>query len=467
MKPISSGKRNCSIKLKLTLWFTSFMALTAALCLGLILLVSGQVAENEAFQILSLTVRNNLPEVSMENGTLNISPDFQFYSNDVYFLIYGQNGAVLSGQTPPSFPVEAPLENGVSKFVSGTDGSTDYYVLDFWIPSGWENGLWLRGVLRSPDGGQMTNNIITIFTIVLPFIILLAAAGGWLIARRALAPISRIADVAESISAGQDLSLRTGIPEGNDEVGRLAGSFDRMSARLEQSFEAEKQFTSDASHELRTPTAVILAQCSYARKHGESIEDYEEAISVIHRQAEKMSLLISRLLDITRLDLGTQKLKIEETDLSEMARVLCEEQDTGGRGITLEYEIEDGIVIPADPFLLSRVIVNLLENGRKYGKENGHIRLRLFRQDREAVLTVADDGIGIAPENQEKIWQRFYQVNPSRGEGSGLGLGLSMVRQIVSLHGGQISVESRPGQGSTFTVRLPQAENPAKQDTFL
>ena len=331
MRAGNSGKRKFSIKLKLTLWFTSFMALTAALCLGLILLVSGRVAENEAFGILSLTVKNSVTKVSLENGTLSLSPDFQFYANDVYFLIYNESGAVLSGQVPPSFPVDAPLENGVSKFVAGADGGDGYYVLDFWIPSGWDNGLWLRGVLRSPDNDQMTGNILTIFTIVLPFLILLAAGGGWLIARRALAPISRIADVAESISAGQDLSLRTGLGEGMDEVGRLAGSFDRMSARLEQSFEAEKQFTSDASHELRTPTAVILAQCSFVQKHGETMEDYREAISVISRQAEKMSLLISRLLDITRLDLGTQKLKREPTDLSEMARILCEEQDTGER----------------------------------------------------------------------------------------------------------------------------------------
>ena len=455
MRAGNSGKRKFSIKLKLTLWFTSFMALTAALCLGLILLVNGRVAENEAFGILSLTVKNNVTKVSLENGALSLSPDFQFYANDVYFLIYNESGAVLSGQAPPSFPVDAPLENGVSKFVAGADGGDGYYVLDFWIPSGWDNGLWLRGVLRSPDNDQMTRNILTIFTIVLPFLILLAAGGGWLIARRALAPISRIADVAESISAGQDLSLRTGLGEGTDEVGRLAGSFDRMSARLEQSFEAEKQFTSDASHELRTPTAVILAQCSFVQKHGETMEDYREAISVISRQAEKMSLLISRLLDITRLDLGTQKLKREPTDLSEMARILCEEQDTGERKISLDTEIQDGVTADVDPFLISRVITNLLDNARKYGKEGGHIRLTLCRRDREAVLTVEDDGIGIPPEEQDRIWQRFYQVKSSREEGSGLGLGLSMIRQIVSLHGGSVSVESQPGQGSCFTVRLP------------
>ncbi len=446
-------RRRFSIKGKLTLWFTSFMALTAALCLGLILLVSGRVAEKEAFNILSLTVRGNLTEVSLENGALSLSPDFRFYTNDVYMLIYSKNGALLSGQTPPSFPVETELENGVTKFVAGGDG--DFYVLDFWIPSGWEDGVWLRGVLRSADSGQMADSIFTIFSIVLPFLILLAAAGGYLMARRALAPISRIADVAETISEGQDLTRRIGLPEGRDEVSRLSSSFDHMFERLEQAFEAEKQFTSDASHELRTPTAVILAQCSYAKKHAGTAEEYREAIEVIDRQAQKMSLLISRLLDMTRLDLGTQKLKKERTNLSEMARILCEEQDSGEGGISLETQIQDGVFADADPFLISRVMGNLLDNARKYGRENGRITLRLYTDHSWAVLEVEDDGIGIPAEEQEKIWQRFYQVNTSREAGSGLGLGLSMIRQIVLLHGGSVAVESQPGKGSLFTVRLP------------
>lgn len=447
-------KKHLSIKLRLTLWVAGFMSLTAALCLGLILLVSSRVAENEAFRTLSLTVKNSLTEVSMENGTLSVSPDFRFYTNDVYMLLYSRSGTLLSGQTPPAFPVSTPLENGVTKFVPGEE--EDFYVLDFWIPSGWDDGLWLRGVLKSTDSSQTADNIFTIFSIILPFLILLAAGGGYLISRQALAPISRITDVAENISEGQDLTRRIGLPEGTDEVSRLSSAFDHMFERLEQAFEAEKQFTSDASHELRTPTAVILAQCSYAKKHADTIEEYRESIDVIDRQAQKMSLLISRLLDMTRLDLGTVKLKPERTDLSEMARVLCSEQDTGERNISLHSQIQDGVFTNADPFLISRVIVNLLDNGRKYGREGGDIFLRLYSTEQEAVLEVEDNGIGIAPEDQERIWQRFYQVNPSRESGNGIGLGLSMVRQIILLHGGTVTVNSRPQQGSCFTVRLPR-----------
>ena len=227
-----------------------------------------------------------------------------------------------------------------------------------------------------------------------------------------------------------------------------------MFERLEQSFEAEKQFTSDASHELRTPTSVILAQCSFVEKHGDGIEDYREAIQVIDRQARKMSLLIERLLEMTRLDLGTQKLRVDRVDLSDMCTVLCEEQDTGERRISISTEIEDGVTVAGDQLLLSRVIVNLLDNARKYGKENGHIFLRLYKKKEFAVLEVEDDGIGIEKDRLEKIWQRFYQADGSRGTGSGLGLGLSMVQQIVRLHGGELSVESTAGAGSLFTVCL-------------
>lgn len=454
-------KRRLSIKLKLTLWFTGFMTLTAAVCLGMILAISGRVEEREAVNILSITVRANIPEVSLSEGKLAISPDFQFYSNDVYMLVYNKNKALLSGQTPPSFPVETELENGVTKFVPG--GKDGFYVLDFWIPSGWEDGLWIRGVLQGHDSNHTLGTIATLFSIILPFFILSAAIGGYLLARRALEPIERITDAAGSIGEGKDLTRRIGLPPGKDEVSRLASAFDHMFERLEQSFEAEKQFTSDASHELRTPVTVILAQCSYAEKHAESREEYREAIEVIDRQARRMSQLIERLLDMTRLDLGTQKLRLEPMDLSEMARVLCEELDTGEREITITMEIEEGIAIQGDSFLISRVIINLLDNARKYGREGGHIVLRLFKAEHisdsgsglTAVLEVEDDGIGIEKEELEKIWHRFYQVGQSRETGSGLGLGLPMVRQIVRLHGGEVKVESTIGKGSRFKVMLP------------
>lgn len=451
MKDTFRGRR-MSIKLKITLWFTAFMALIAGGCLILILVVDDHVARNEAYNLLTITVRENLTRVHLkDNRQLVLDEEFSFYKNGVYMLIYNKNKALLSGQTPPDFPVEAELENGISKAVAGA--AEDFYVFDLWIPSGWEDGVWIRGVVLRHNSSQEVNSIFAVFSLILPFVIFSAAFGGYLIARRAMEPIEQITKAAGSISEGRDLTRRIGATGGGDEAGRLASSFDHMFERLEQAFETEKQFASDASHELRTPTAVILAQCSYINKYAGTEEECREGVQVIQRQAQKMSMLINRLLDMTRLEFGTRQLAREDTDLSLMVQELCEEQDTKAKGITIETKLQEDLHARVDSQFFSRVILNLLENARKYGKEDGHIKVRLFSREANVILEVEDDGIGIAPEHQEKIWQRFYQVDGSREAGNGLGL--SMVHQIVRLHGGEIQVTSRLGQGSCFTVSLP------------
>ena len=447
-------KHKMSIKLRLTLWFTAFMALIAVLCLGLILVIGSSVAENDARNLLSRIVRQDIEGISYENGRLSFETGFSFYEDGVYTIVYNNEGAVLAGEVPPGFPVTEALENGMTKEIAG-EGET-YLIFDLYVPSSWEEGIWVRGVTEAPSMDDSVGRSMTVFLIILPVIILLAAAGGYFMIRRAMKPIASVTELASSISEGRDLKKR--ISEGyqsTDEAGRLALAFDQMFERLESSFEAEKQFASDASHELRTPTAVITAQCAYLEKYADSMEEYKEGLSVISRQAARMSVLIDRLLDITRLDFGTKKLDLEDTDLSELVAVLCEEQDTGEKGISLSTDIEKGIHAQVDAYLFSRVINNLLDNARKYGKEGGHIAASLKKDAGGKVLfSVEDDGIGIAPEDQDRIWRRFYQVNPSRQTGSGLGLGLSMVKQIVELHGGSIIVESEPGKGSRFKVIL-------------
>jgi signal transduction histidine kinase len=211
------------------------------------------------------------------------------------------------------------------------------------------------------------------------------------------------------------------------------------------------------SHELRTPTTVILAECDYTRKHAQSPEDYKMALEVISRQAKKMSRLVESLLSLSRLDLGTVKANFEVGDLSEMLTVICSEMSlAGSRGITMCTDIEPGISANMDVTLMSRLIQNLIDNAYKYGRDNGSVEVALRSEGRFAVLTVADNGVGISKENLDKIWQRFYQEDSSRSGGEGLGLGLSMVKQIAQLHGGSVSAESAPGQGSTFTVKIPK-----------
>ena len=291
--------------------------------------------------------------------------------------------------------------------------------------------------------------------LLLPLAVIVSGLGAYLLARSTFRPIDRMIRTVGEISEGRDLSRRIGLPPGRDEISRLGQAFDNMFARLETSFESEKQFTSDASHELRTPVAVILAQCEDARRHAQDPAQYTEAIDVIERQAGRMRDLIAQLLQMTRLEQGTQRANFEQADLSGLVEVLCEEQPALPHGVTIRADVQPGVEAWLDVTLISRLLQNLIDNAARYGRENGHIWVTLRRVEGEVLLSVRDDGIGIPADRLERIWQRFYQVESARGAGGGAGLGLTMVRQIAALHGGTVTVDSREGEGSCFTLRFP------------
>ena len=169
-----------------------------------------------------------------------------------------------------------------------------------------------------------------------------------------------------------------------------------------------------------------------------------------------MSRLIGQLLHITRLEQGTQKTCMERGDLTALAEAVCEQQKMiAPEGVVLTCDAPESVEARMDVILMTRLLNNLISNAFRYGSGGGHVRVAVRREAEQAVLTVRDDGQGIPPDQQEKIWQRFYQVDAARSGGEGTGLGLYMVRQIARLHGGTAEVESVPGQGSTFTVRIP------------
>lgn len=444
--------KRVSVKARMALWLTGLTVCLAALLVGFLLSISSTVAARNAAAQLEGAVRSNAQAVRLVDGKLETGSDFRFYQNGVTTLVYSGREALLAGQLPVAFPAGVPFQSGTTRWVDGADGQ--YLALDLWVPSGWEEGVWLRGILPATDQRQVARRLLGVSLMVLPVFLLLAALGGFWIAKAAFRPLDHITATATAISEAKDLTRRIGIPPGRDEFSQLAATFDQLFARLERSFEAERQFTSDASHELRTPVSIIRGACEYGEKYDETAQERQETLAMIRRQADSMSRLIDQLLAMTRLEQGTERIRLEPMDLGAWAGDLGQELD-------LETAAAEGLFVRGDPALLERLVRNLAENARKYAKPGGAVTLTAERRGDEALLTVRDQGDGIPAELQEKIWNRFYQADPARsGEGDGgAGLGLAIVKQIAQLHGGEMTLESAPGGGSAFTLHLPLAKN--------
>lgn len=440
-----------SVKIKITVWITVLTIVLSGLLSVFMLSVSNTVFLQTVENRLSQTMINSLEKISISDGHLNIRDGFAFYDSGVSLLIYNKNGALLAGQIPVAFTIEETFENGVIRAVNAN--INEYLILDIWVPDGWDNGVWVRGLIESPDYAQTSDNLQFMLFTALPGFILFAAIGTYLIIKKSFSPLNKIMSTASAINEARDLSGRIGLPEGNDEFSRLAASFDSMFERLERSFEAEKQFTDDASHELRTPVAIIKGACEYAEKYDETPEERGETIAMIHRQAVRMSDLIYQLLSIARLDQGTEMTHFEQTDLGELAVFVCGEQNYDQARLSVISE--ENVIAQADPSLISRLIRNLLDNAFKYGGKDCCVDVSVKKAGNECQISVKDDGAGIPYEEQEKIWQRFYQVDASRGDDSGSGLGLAIVRQIAEMHGGYMTLESIPGIGSDFILHIP------------
>ena len=290
--------KGLSVKLRIAVWLTLLAGLLASLLLVFLLSISRLVSMRTAMNQLSGIVRENLTQTSMVNGRLELGDEFRFYQNGVSTLIYSKNKALLAGQLPISFTAAEEFRNGLTREVS--TGTGKYLVLDLWVPVGWENGVWLRGMIEAPDNRRLTRNLLKVAMVIMPAFMASAALGSYWIVRKAFRPLDSITATAASINEAHDLSRRIGLPPGQDEFSRLAGTFDQLFQRLELSFESEKQFTADASHELRTPVSVIKGACEYAEKYDETLEERQETIAMIHRQADRMSELIAQLLSMTR-----------------------------------------------------------------------------------------------------------------------------------------------------------------------
>ena len=474
--------KQLSIRAKITLWFSIILIFIVGLTFLCIFSIGGSVLQKNLRSQLIETIEDNVDEIEYYDdfeeislsgedhyieygwGFLEIDDDFLDEVNGIYTSLYDASGMLLYGENPiAADTMGQQFVDGNVQTVRASSTGERYYIYDRMLTGEGVSGLWLRGVVSEREGEAQISAVVKWSLLLLPLLLLLSVGGGYWIAGRSLRPLQQIQQAALAIEQGSDLKKRIALGPGNDELHQLADTFNGMFGRLEQAFEAEQQFTADASHELRTPMAVIMAQCEFSLEDAETVEEYREALEVIQRQGKKMSQLIEDLLAFTRLEQAEERFPKERVDFSAWVGRVCEdmallkEQD-----ITLTAEVDQDVVLWGNESLLSRLLTNLISNAYRYGKVGGNIRVQLQIMAEDVMLTVADDGIGMTQEQQQKIFQRFYQADASRS-GRGSGLGLAMVIEIVRFHGGAIQVESILGEGSKFLVRLPRVI-PAEQD---
>ncbi len=450
-----------SIKARITLWYTLIVLIISVVALFIMTTVSREMLMNDSAKKLVSAVDRTMPMVNApKNDIMDFPkedfgklPGFMFFNDGVHTAVCDENGSIIGGALPFEFADEIEFKNEeVQEKVF--DGNR--YLTYAKRTQEKESIYWIIGVISIANESMLIDSVIKTNIILIAVLILVAAIGGYLILKQAFKPVNRISGTAKLISESNDLSQRIALSGGNDEIHSLADTFDEMLAKIEKTLENEKQFTADASHELRTPVAVISSECEYVLDCATALDEAKESVNVIKQQSDKMARLISELLMISRMDRNTNILKIENVDLSELLSFVCDEQEeTHRENIVIKRNIAENIFAKTDSMLMARVFANLISNAYSYGKENGTIEVTLTENQNEVVFEIYDDGIGIAEEDLPKIWERFYQVDSSRTNDNGsMGLGLSMVKIIADKLGIRMDVESKLGEGTKFTGAL-------------
>jgi two-component system, OmpR family, sensor kinase len=333
-----------------------------------------------------------------------------------------------------------------------------------------QRGVWREALTMTPPGERFLvgRSIATDLAELRAFagwlfvaggaVLALGLAGGWWLAGRAIRPIRTISATAGRIAEGR-LAERIDAAAMDDELGGLAAVLNDTFARLDDAFARQKQFTADASHELRTPVSVILTQTQLALGRERPAAEYRDTLEACQRAAQRMRRLIESLLELARLDAGQEPLKREAfrldatvNDCLGLLRPLAEKQR-----LTLHTELAS-VELKGDAERIAQVVTNLLTNAIHYNREDGELRVAVRAENGGALLTVSDTGLGITPEHLPHIFDRFNRADQARTTSHGrTGLGLAISKAIVEAHGGAIEVASEPGVGTTFTVRLPAA----------
>ena len=435
--------KQLSIISKVTLWYTVFVSLLFIVMFVASFIISGTWSDYES--------RSELEQETVELST--DLDDFESFDDGIYFALYNQNKEFEKGALPSDFDANASFKSG--KLSTYSSSQMNYYYYDVYNA---KKGKWIRGV-RTASGlsKELTLFLISI-AILAPISILGMAWVGRRILKRAFVPIKDVTQMAEEITESRDYTKRvsSSYKLSYVETTRLTKVFNDMISSVQSTFEKEKRFNQNVSHELRTPLSVILSESEFGSKYADSLEESKESHTIINRQAKLMKNMTEQILELSK----TQKLNwndLERLSLSSLISEYCQAQERKWAESAIDFKvaIEPNLWIKGEKLLVIRMLDNLLSNAMKFTRTS--ISITLERVDNQALLKVADDGIGISEDQLNKIWDRFYQVEDSRNKSlnSGVGLGLSFVKDIAELHRAELDIQSKEDVGSSFMIRFP------------
>lgn len=449
-----------SVKHRITLWYTLIIVVVFSAVIISASLYSEYYGEDEIREDLSDEVKDFKEDVVLYLKHLPGEKYLSYYDDEVVLSIYDKEYNYLEGIVPDEFPKNLKFVDGRMDRIKS--GDENWFVNDIKVEVDNGNVIWIRGIHPYSSILLLMKRSTLVLIIVLPLLALFTAFIGYRMIRRSLLPINSIVDTANEITSSAQLARRIQLPKSRDEFYYLTTTVNEMLSGLEESFKRERQFSSDAAHELRTPLAIILSHCEYCLEELEPDEKMKEEIKIIRNKTNQMSKLVSSLLTISRQEKEDFKPNYEEVELAYLAQSVAEEleEKAAVKEIDIKvYQETENATIMADISMMMRMLINLVENAINYGKRGGYIKILIDDMgERDILVRVEDDGIGISTSDQKKIWNRFYQVDSSHSQSEGFGLGLYMVKQIVGAHKGTIQVESEKGKGSTFTVVIPRGE---------
>ncbi|MDO4493406.1 MAG: HAMP domain-containing sensor histidine kinase [Clostridia bacterium] len=441
------------LRTKIVVAFTLASILMSTVFFGLIHLVTDRVLDTRRKENLSLAVSQLISQVELWNDGL-IFEDETPVANELCWFIMEGNGSELASHGRDIALFDA-IPFRPETYTAHRIGDETWFVLDSEVFVVENEDVVVRVATTDSEDAAVLATLRLIFVCFLPVMALGATVTGLLLARGVLRPVREISACAEEIAKG-DLSKRIPPAAAKDELGELTDTLNRMIGAVESSFLREKRFTDDASHELRTPIAVIRAYSEELLTHDELTDEQRASVKTVLGEALRMQHMTEQMLTLSRAQNGKLTLHPEAFDLAGAAEGVLSalEDKVTEKRLDCQTEFSGDTQIVADQTMISRLLLNLTENAVKYTPDGGNIRIRIRNLGETFLIAVEDDGPGIPADDLPHVFERFYRSDKARDR-SGTGLGLAIVKQIAELHHGTASVESAEGKGSVFTVRLP------------